>query len=194
MSVEIRSPDVAPPTQETSGVFGRLSRIIAETYNTARNVAENIGTVAYNNRKSMGITMGTLVLALVPMEEVRERKTESHDGKPAANAILERITETAQSVLSNSSAADEKEKRTLVIEQEVDDMEVNYYYDDNGRLVFCQIIFWEFDEETGDKRVRAWRLQKSESQLPSKAGEWHQATWPDGDTLRRVKSRNATVT
>lgn len=72
----------------------------------------------------------------------------------------------------------------------VDIIEVNHFYDQNGRLVFDQVIFWQWHEYEGRYHVRAWRLLKRPSQLPVR--DWKQggyvATWYDGDVLRQVRS------
>lgn len=75
------------------------------------------------------------------------------------------------------------------VEDTVDTMEVNHYYDSQGSEVFTQVIFWEWCDD--EFRVVAWRLQKHTSQIPLRdysAGGWV-AIWYDGDTFRRVRSK-----
>jgi hypothetical protein len=74
-----------------------------------------------------------------------------------------------------------------VLRDACDLIEVNHFFDDQGRLVFDQAIF--YDWSAGDSRynVRAWRLVKHSSQLPQR--EWpsgYSALWQDGEVTRRV--------
>jgi len=73
----------------------------------------------------------------------------------------------------------------------VDLIEVNHYYDERGRLVFDQVIFYDWCKTQNRYQVRAWRLLKKPSQIPHRnfnSGEY-ETTWHDGDVLRRVRSR-----
>ena len=77
-----------------------------------------------------------------------------------------------------------------VARERVDLMEVNHFYDEQGRLVFDQVIFYDWSSEHSRYMVRAWRLVKNPAQLPSR--DWrdggYQAVWQDGEILRRVQS------
>ena len=72
----------------------------------------------------------------------------------------------------------------------VDLVEVNHFYDEQGKLVFDQIIFYDWSEADGRYNVRAWRLLKSNAQVPYR--NWRQgdfvAVWHDGDILRKVQA------
>jgi hypothetical protein len=72
----------------------------------------------------------------------------------------------------------------------VDLIEVNHFYDDQGRLVFDQCIFYDWSPADGRFMVRAWRLVKNPSQLPQRdwAAGGYTAVWQDGDVLRKVVS------
>jgi len=67
-------------------------------------------------------------------------------------------------------------------------IEVNHFYDDQGRLVFDQAIF--YDWSPGDSRymVRAWRLVKNPNILPVR--DWttgrYRSFWQDGEQLRDI--------
>jgi len=76
-----------------------------------------------------------------------------------------------------------------VMESHVDVIEINHFYDDNGRLVFDQIIFYDWCNENCRYDVRAWRLIKSPSQMPTKNQKTgkYEAVWQDGDILRKVR-------
>ena len=72
----------------------------------------------------------------------------------------------------------------------VDLMEVNHFHDDHGRLVFDQVIFYEWSPQQGRHQVQAWRLLKNSHQRPRRdypTGDYV-ATWQDGETLREVRS------
>lgn len=81
-----------------------------------------------------------------------------------------------------------------LVRDEVDLIEVNHFFDEQGRLVFDQVIFYEWSQGDARYMVRAWRLVKSPQQLPQK--DWrtgnYVAYWRDdgqgGNVLRRVES------
>ncbi len=77
-----------------------------------------------------------------------------------------------------------------VSRDEVDLIEVNHFFDEHGRLVFDQVIFYEWSASNSRYHVRAWRLLKSPSQVPSRCWERGDffSTWQDGDTLREVRA------
>lgn len=72
----------------------------------------------------------------------------------------------------------------------VDLIEVNHFHDDQGRLVFDQVIYYEWSPEKGRHQVQAWRLLKNASQKPRRDYRTGQyvATWLDGDTFREVRA------
>lgn len=78
-----------------------------------------------------------------------------------------------------------------VAREQVDLVEVNHYYDEQGRLVFDQTIFYDWSPENSRYMVRDWRMVKSPSQLPQR--NWHDggylAVWQDGEVLRRVHAQ-----
>ena len=78
------------------------------------------------------------------------------------------------------------------IRDTVDLIEVNHYYDSQGRLVFDQVIFYEWSQPDARFHVTAWRLLKSSWQVPRK--RWNDGcyttTWRDGDVMRCVVGRN----
>lgn len=74
----------------------------------------------------------------------------------------------------------------------VDLIEVNHFYDEQGRLVFDQIIFYDWSPRASHYMVRAWRLVKSPAQLPQqdfRAGGYT-AVWHDGEVLRHVRAES----
>lgn len=79
-----------------------------------------------------------------------------------------------------------------VVVDHVDLVEVNHFYDEQGKRVFDQVIFYEWCGAEGRYNVRAWRLLKTHEQVPLK--DWKRgdyvAVWHDGETLREVRSRS----
>lgn len=79
-----------------------------------------------------------------------------------------------------------------VAREKVDLMEVNHFYDEQGRLVFDQVIFYDWSPDHSRYMVRAWRLVKNPSQLPER--DWRDggylAVWQDGEVLRRVRAQS----
>jgi hypothetical protein len=74
----------------------------------------------------------------------------------------------------------------------VDLVEVNHFYDDAGRHVFDQVIFYDWSPLDCRHVVRAWRMVKNSAQLPKRswADDTYTATWNDGDTLREVRAES----
>lgn len=79
-----------------------------------------------------------------------------------------------------------------VARETVDLIEVNHYFDEQGRLVFDQAIFWDWSAADARYVVRAWRLIKNPAQIPAR--DWstggYSAIWQDGEVLRQVRSRS----
>lgn len=78
-----------------------------------------------------------------------------------------------------------------VVKSQVDLVEVNHMYDDQGRLVFDQIIYYDWYRLDNRYHVRDWRLIKSPSQIPSKVhgAGYYQSVWRDGDTIRQIRTK-----
>ena len=76
--------------------------------------------------------------------------------------------------------------------ESVDLIEVNHFYDEQGRLVFDQVIFYDWAPRDSRYMVRAWRLVKSPSQLPKQDFRegGYTAVWHDGDILRHVRAES----
>lgn len=77
-----------------------------------------------------------------------------------------------------------------VARDRVDLVEINHFYDEHGRLVFDQVIFYDWSPAHSRYMVRAWRLVKNPAQLPQR--DWQEggylAVWQDGEVLRDVRS------
>jgi hypothetical protein len=78
----------------------------------------------------------------------------------------------------------------LTATDRVDVAESNRFYDDCWRLVFQQIIFYDWSPHTERFEVRAWRIVKDQSQVPARdwSGGGYSATWVDGDCIRQVRA------
>lgn len=91
-----------------------------------------------------------------------------------------------------------------VIREGVDIVELNHFYDEHGRLVFDQVIFYDWDAER--PQIREWRLAKDHGSMPARdwfrkfesqssillsgepaagEGSWV-CRWQDGGALRAV--------
>jgi hypothetical protein len=77
-----------------------------------------------------------------------------------------------------------------VTRESCDLIELNHYFDEHARLVFDQVIFYDWDGKR--YQVRAWRLVKQEGQVPQRdwANNGYSAMWHDGEELRRMFSRS----
>ena len=71
-----------------------------------------------------------------------------------------------------------------------DVIEVNHYYDEHGKHVFDQVIFWEWRAEESAFRVIAWRFLRLDNQIPRR--DPHRGDfvliWADAKRLRCVRS------
>jgi hypothetical protein len=86
--------------------------------------------------------------------------------------------------------------REDVARETVDLIEVNHFYDEHGRLVFDQVIFYDWSKDDARYMVRAWRLVKNPAQLPQR--DWkdggYTAVWQDGELLRHVRAKSTRET
>jgi hypothetical protein len=111
-----------------------------------------------------------------------------------APSAISRMTEelflSMKSVLEGSAAA-AREINDTILEEHSDLIEINHFFDEQGRLVFSQIIFYEWCGADGRFQVRDWRLLKEQAQIPLR--DWRNnrfvAEWRDAkekDVLRRT--------
>ena len=75
-----------------------------------------------------------------------------------------------------------------VARESLDLVEVNHFFDEQGREVFTQVIFWDWSESDCRYMVRAWRLVKNPNILPVR--DWdrggYRSLWQDGEQLRDI--------
>lgn len=83
-----------------------------------------------------------------------------------------------------------------IIEEQVDMIELNHFYDPLGRHVYDQVIFYHISPETGKFRVRAWCLiedRESLSRRPLRDAQTStvRVDWYDDNQklLRRLSSK-----
>lgn len=93
-------------------------------------------------------------------------------------------------VLATSTAKALDAVHPIPVVDQVDVIELNNYYDGDGKLVLTQWCFWEFDPSTADMEVVDWRLVKGpwEASWHAQSETWHLSFW-DGDTLRSVRAK-----
>ena len=87
-------------------------------------------------------------------------------------------------------------KGSHLAEEVVDLIELNHFYDQQGRLVYDQVIFYERAPETGRFQVRAWCLVEDRESLnrrpvKNQQTELYQVDWFDSDQRlhRKITSR-----
>lgn len=77
-----------------------------------------------------------------------------------------------------------------VVLDRVDVIEVNHFFDEHGKLVFDQVLFYDWSASQSRYHVRAWRLLKTPAQIPQR--DWQRgdyvARWFDGDALREIRA------
>jgi hypothetical protein len=76
----------------------------------------------------------------------------------------------------------------------VDLVEINHFFDEQGRLVFDQLIFYDWCAVQNRYNVRDWRLLKSPAQIPVRnwkdrdfVAVWHD--FKERDVLRKVVAK-----
>lgn len=78
---------------------------------------------------------------------------------------------------------------TVAVDQ-VDLIEYNHFYDEQGRHVFDQLLFYDWSRRDARYQIRDWRLVKTTTQLPRKDAKrgLYTATWHDGQVMRQVRA------
>jgi hypothetical protein len=78
----------------------------------------------------------------------------------------------------------------VTITDSVDLIEVNHHFDEYGRLVMEQVVFYKWCPLTSRYRVSDWRPLKSRQQIPRKdfRRNIYEANWKDGRHFRQVTS------
>src|SRR5690554_806679 len=74
------------------------------------------------------------------------------------------------------------------VTDDVDIIEFNRIYSDNGVLSFEQVIFWEWHEPTNRMQVVAWRLRKGAWQYSRKPDGSYRLAFLDTNTPRVIRS------
>jgi hypothetical protein len=83
-----------------------------------------------------------------------------------------------------------------IVSDKVDLIEINHCYDENGQLVFDQLLFYDWSPSKARYDVRDWRLIKSPVQVPRKNHEngGYVVLWRDGATMRRIHAETVRET
>lgn len=183
------SSGVAPPSRERLSLSGICSTIGNTVYESALQMRKTLwkGTVA----------LGGAGLVWLGAETLSMEAPKNVDLDPQEQPIATLLREARQEIagflhgLENTANADSGMHEDVASEQ-VDLVEINHFYDDQGRHVFDQIIFYDWSEGHNRHMVRAWRLVKNPAQYPVR--DWkhggYTALWHDNDVLRRVQSTN----
>ena len=79
-----------------------------------------------------------------------------------------------------------------VLRDHCDCIDDNFLYDENGRLVFQQQIFLDFDSGSGTESIVDWRLVKNPEQTVQRdyGSGGFVLRWADGELLREVRSNS----
>lgn len=93
-------------------------------------------------------------------------------------------------VLATSTAKALDAVRPIPVVDHVDLIELNHYYDGDGKLVLTQWVFWSWEPSEADMVVVDWRLAKGpwEAHWHAESEEWRLILW-DNETLRSVRAR-----
>lgn len=78
-----------------------------------------------------------------------------------------------------------------VCREQVDLIELNHFYDEQGRLVFDQDIFYNWTDGADRYDVKAWRLVKNTNQIPQRDFEngGYSCFWNDGEQTRHIYAK-----
>jgi len=78
--------------------------------------------------------------------------------------------------------------RGAAVHQHYDMLEVNSVHDDQGQLVFIQVLYCEWHRLERAWHVHDWRLLKDHNQVPtlSPISGIYNARWDDGGVMRHV--------
>jgi len=78
----------------------------------------------------------------------------------------------------------------VVVREDVDLIEINRFYDEQGKHILDQLIYYDWSSERSRYQVRAWRLYKTPAQVPVYcwSSGCHIARWQDGQVLREVRA------
>lgn len=85
--------------------------------------------------------------------------------------------------------ANDSENKTVLTDS-FDRVEFNHFYDDQGRHVFDQVIWYDWVDGWGH-RIGAWRLVKNTNTIPTfnrQSGKY-ESLWYDNDILRKVSAK-----
>jgi hypothetical protein len=77
------------------------------------------------------------------------------------------------------------EPRCPLVRSQVDLIELNHFYNDDGGLCFHQYVFWKWDQQLG-YRVQAYRVLKGQFPGPCRHGSGYRARWCDNGVARDV--------
>lgn len=96
-------------------------------------------------------------------------------------------------------------KKDYIAREQVDLVEYNHFYDEYGRLVFDQNIWYDWNDNLvlelytevdeivigGRYNVRAWRLVKTPNLIPYKDWErgGYTSFWADGEQIRDINAK-----
>lgn len=122
-------------------------------------------------------------------EYIRCIEADAYGRQPLA-PMFPLIVGIALAVLLFAAIASASMPQDINVRDRVDLVETNHFYDSEGRLVFDQLIFYEWSPAKGRHQVQAWRLLKSPNQLPRRdygAGDYVMR-WTDGETDREVRA------
>lgn len=79
--------------------------------------------------------------------------------------------------------------QSFVVEDHIEVAEINHFYDEQGRLVFDQIIFYEDNRRANRLDIVDWRLIKDENIIPIRNNNGFSAIWYDNGTFRKLNVR-----
>lgn len=76
----------------------------------------------------------------------------------------------------------------VIVTDRVDLVEVNHFHDGQAKLLFSQLLFWQWHERDGKFHIVDWRLVKSEAMEPRRdyARRRYVATIPAGQFSDRT--------
>ena len=84
----------------------------------------------------------------------------------------------------------------FVVQEQFSKIELNHFFDECGRAVYSQLIFWQHNRSAGRDEVRHWRLYNAKDDRIRFGCEFVNFSWMDLEneqnlfTFRDAKSRS----
>lgn len=79
----------------------------------------------------------------------------------------------------------------IVLSDSFEKVEVNHFYDTEGKQVFDQVIWYDWDYLLNQHKVEAWRIMKTPGYFPvlNRQNGYYESLFIHDDNIHRVKAK-----